>query len=325
MKRGFFLLLVVIAIGAVGLLFYPGSSSQRIQIDVSSGATAYGVMEELLLKNVLVSRYPFLVWTKLRKAGSKIKVGRYEFPKGRSAFWIVDDLAKGKTKKAKFVIPEGFASWQIAERIDEMGISQGKEFLSFIQEKKMEGYMYPATYELDYGLSPAALVRIFKEKFDQQWTSEYDARIKERGWTQHQAVTMASIIEREIKRRDELGQVSALYNNRLRIGMKLEADPTVQYGLGYWKSRLLYSDYRNTKSPYNTYLHKGLPPGPICSPGIDAIHAALWPAQTAYIYMVAKEDGYHDFSKTHREHINKVNRRNQRRRIEKIKKKNVDS
>ena len=108
--------------------------------------------------------------------------------------------------------------------------------------------------------------------------------------------------------------VAAVYHNRLRKKMKLDADPTVQYAFGHWKSRLTYNDYRNTRSPYNTYLNPGLPPGPICSPGMDAIRAVLWPAQTNALFFVADEDGRHLFSATYKEHVNNVNRRNRQRR-----------
>ncbi len=139
-------------------------------------------------------------------------------------------------------------------------------------------------------------------------------RAKALGWSKKNVVTMASIIEREARDRNELPMISAVYHNRLKKHMRLEADPTVQYALGYWKKRLLFSDINRTQSPYNTYLYAGLPPGPICNPGKDAIRAALWPTESDALYFVAKDDGRHDFSTTFKEHSAKVKMRNIQRR-----------
>jgi UPF0755 protein len=132
--------------------------------------------------------------------------------------------------------------------------------------------------------------------------------------TKKEVVTLASILQREVRVPEEWGLVSAVYHNRLAKHMRLEADPTVQYALGFWKPRLTYDDYRNTHSPYNTYLVMGLPPGPICSPGLDAIKAALWPADSKALFFLAAEGGHHTFSETYRDHTNKVNKRNRKKR-----------
>jgi UPF0755 protein len=226
----------------------------------------------------------------------------------------VDDLIQGRTLKSKLIIPEGFASWQIADRLDQGEICEGEEFKNYVAQNKLEGYLFPATYEIDFGVSAESVARQLFNQFESEWTPEMSARAKEIGFSKSDTVIFASIIEREVKARDEFPLVSSVYHNRLERGMKLEADPTVQYALGYWKGRLLNRDYRETKSPYNTYLVKGLPPGPICNPGKEALHAALWPATTEFLYFVAQEDGHHDFSKTFREHQNKVNARNRRNR-----------
>jgi len=156
------------------------------------------------------------------------------------------------------------------------------------------------------------------EEFNRRWTPEFDARARELGLNKRQVVSLASILEREIRVRDELPLISSVYHNRLRKGMKLDADPTVQYAMGYWKKRLTNEDYRRTLSPYNTYLNPGLPPGPICSPGLDAIQAALYPAATESLYFVAQEDGRHSFSSSYREHVNKVKVRDRRNQSKKM-------
>lgn len=294
--------------------FWPGSGKDFVDITVVEGATAHSVADQLRESDLVLSNIPFLAWIKLRRADQKIAIGRYRFSRGRSAYWIVDDLIQGRTLKAKLIIPEGFSSWQIAERLEDLEICRANEFKTVVKEKSLEGYLFPATYDMDFGLSAEAVARKLKAQFESQWPAEFDTRAKEIGFSKKDTVTFASIIEREVRVRDELAVVSSVYHNRLRIGMRLEADPTVQFAMGYWKSRLLNRDYKETKSPYNTYLNKGLPPGPICNPGLDALRAALWPASTEFLYFVAQDDGRHNFSKTYREHLGKVNARNRRKR-----------
>lgn len=295
-------------------VFWPGSGQNWVEIEVNEGQNAHDIARELKDAGAIRLKAPFLLWTKIRRAESRLKIGRYRISKGRAAFWIVDDFIQGRIEKARLVIPEGFASWQIAERLESLKICDGSAFKEVVKNQKLEGFLFPATYELPNGLSAVTVARLLTEQFNARWTPELESRAKEIGWTKLQAVTFASIIEREVRVRDELPEVSALYHNRLRINMKLQADPTVQYALGYWKPRLTYADYHNTKSLYNTYLHYGLPPAPICSPGLDAIKAALWPSQSDALYILATEAGRHSFSSTLREHTNKVNRRNRSRK-----------
>ncbi len=294
----------------VASLFWPGKSQTWVAVTVESGMTAHDVLAQLQEKDLLKSRIPFLVWMRLRQADSKIHMGRYKIEKGRSAYWIVQDLIKGETEKVRLVIPEGFASWQIAQRLDELDLCNGTAFLKIVRDQQLEGFLFPATYELEHGLLPEIIAREMKNQFDRRWTPEMAARAKAWGWTEREAVTFASILEREVRVHEELPQVSSVYHNRLKKRMRLEADPTVQYAMGFWKERLSYDDYRNTKSPYNTYLNSGLPPGPICNPGVDALRAALWPAATDALFFLATGDGRHTFSRTYKDHTNKVNARN---------------
>jgi UPF0755 protein len=314
MKRGVFILALVAALG-VTVLFWPGTTStDRTEIVVSSGDTAHAISRRLVEEGALRSRVPFLIWTRLKGADSKLKSGLYYFRKNRSAYWIVDDLIKGRTEKVKLIIPEGFASWQIADRLDALRITSGEEFKRIVAQRDLEGFLFPATYSLNLGISADEVARELRAQFDKNWSPEFDRRAAELGWNQKQTVTMASIVEREVRVRDELPMVSAVYHNRLKKRMRLEADPTVQFAMGHWKSRLTYADYKNTKSPYNTYLNFGLPPGPIANPGLDAIRAALWPAMTDALFFVALDDGRHSFSATYRQHVNKVNARNREKR-----------
>ena len=316
MKKLFTLALALLAaVGALSL--WPGRGPV-MTVDVPEGTNSHRVADDLVSNGALRSRLPFLAWVKLRHAGQKIHVGRYQFAAGRSAFWIVNDLIEGHTQKVRVVIPEGWASWQIAERLAADGVCDPKAFLALVSEKKFEGYLFPATYDFEAALLPSTVISRFKTKFDETWTPEMDVRAKAIGLTKNEVVTLASIVEREVRAHEEGPMVAAVYTNRLKKGMRLEADPTVQYAKGEWVSRLTYADYRNTDSPYNTYRVKGLPPGPICSPGLNSLKSALWPAQTNALFFVASEDGlHHSFSDSYRDHTNKVNKRNRLRRQQK--------
>lgn len=294
-------------------LFWPGSGRSETVILVSSGDTAHKVANELIRQNHLKTKIFFLIWTRLRGVETQLKVGQYIFPSGRSAYWVVDDLLNGRTKKIRVPIPEGFASWQIAERLELFNICPADKFLSLVSEKNLEGYLFPATYDFDLGSSAESIIQNMTNQFNNVWTPEMSLRADQLKLTQNEVVTLASIIEREIMVKEEMSLVSSVYHNRLKRGMRLEADPTVQYALGYWKKRLLHSDLKNTNSPYNTYKYKGLPPAPICNPGKDAIVAALFPAQTENLFFVAQEDGTHTFSRTYNEHLGKVKKRDANR------------
>lgn len=308
------LLVLLMLVSAGAFLFWPGSSQPAGELVVTEGMGASQVASVLHQKGLLRSPLIFKVWVRLRGAGSRIRVGRYQFNQNRSAYWIVDDLINGRTQKTKVIIPEGFASWQIAERLEENQICPASAFKNVVAAKQLEGFLYPATYDFDIGLSAPSVADQMVARFNQGWTEEFNRRAAEIGFSKKEVVTLASIVEREARDRSESPLIAAVYTNRLKKRMRLEADPTVQFALGYWKSRLTYRDYRTVQSPYNTYINGGLPPGPICSPGIDAIRAALWPAVSDALYFVATEDGRHSFSTNYRDHTNKVNKRNRLKR-----------
>lgn len=313
------LLMIFIVLFGVGayILFWPGSKNDSVEVAVPEGASGRQISVALMENNILRTPYLFLGWLKIRRAGSKIQPGLYKFSDGRSAYWILDDLIHNRALKARVVVPEGFASWQIAERLEQARACSADEFKKIVAAQDLEGFLFPATYEVNLGWKPAHIAMLMQENLDRRWTAEFDERAKLYGWNKKQVLTFASIIEREVMERTELPLISALYHNRLKARMPLQADPTVQFSMGSWPKHLTYKDYRKTKSPYNTYLHAGLPPGPICSPGLDSIRAALWPAESDVLYMVADGTGRHNFSTTYREHTNKVNRRNRELRQKK--------
>jgi len=167
----------------------------------------------------------------------------------------------------------------------------------------LEGYLFPNTYNLYWGMKEEEIAKLMVDELFMIITPDLRARAKEIGLSLHQALTLASLIEKETGAAQERPLISAVFHRRLKMGMPLQCDPTVVYILSPLNRPLTKSDLK-VKSPCNTYLHPGLPPGPICNPGLASIKAALWPAQTDYLYFIAQGDGSHIFSRTNREHIN---------------------
>jgi UPF0755 protein len=209
-------------------------------------------------------------------------------------------------------IPEGYAIADIAPLLARtLGVEEDSVLAatrdSTLREKldvptpTLEGYLFPDTYSFPDGTTGRAAVEAMVRRFEQVWQPEWNEKLQQMALSRHDIMTLASIVEKEAKLPAERPVIAAVYLNRLRIGMRLQADPTVQYALGRHASRLFYKDLR-VDSPYNTYKYPGLPPGPIASPGEASIEAALYPANVPYLYFVAHPDGHHEFRQTFSEH-----------------------
>jgi UPF0755 protein len=225
---------------------------------------------------------------------------------------IIDQLVNGNPERKKITLLEGWTIKQILGHLSkEMGfnynnvyslINNANFITSFgIEAENLEGYLYPDTYYFFEGENEESVIKRLIAEYKYFWTDPNIAKAKSINFTQHQILTLASIIEGEAIFDSERPIISAVYHNRLNKGMKLQADPTVQYIIKDGPRRLLNKDLR-IKSPYNTYLYRGLPPGPINSPGFKSLNAALYPQENDYLYFVAKGDGYHTFSKNEKEH-----------------------
>ncbi|HSM35475.1 MAG TPA: endolytic transglycosylase MltG [Longimicrobiales bacterium] len=245
----------------------------------------------------------------------RVKPGTYEFR--RSTGWdsVLHKLTTGDVVMDSFVIPEGWDLARIAELLAPLGPVEVDSVLALLTADgaaerwgvpgpTLEGYLYPATYRLPVEAGPEEAIELAVARYRRVWTAERDSAAAAAGLDRREATTLASIVEREARRRDELETIAAVYRNRLRIGMALQADPTVQYALGgAWRERLLNAHIDSVAdNPYNTYRHPGLPPGPIGSPSEAAIDAALRPADVPYLYFVARPDGSHVFTRTLAEH-----------------------
>lgn len=278
--------------------------------------------KEKLIRNSLV----FEIYSKLNKTAGKMKAGKYQLSNAMTVSEIVDKIASGKAliSTVHFTIPEGFNLEQIITRISETGVVTKEDILSALsstafdydfvkqipdREKKLEGYLFPDTYEVYKDATAEEFIGKMLQQFDTVFTDAYKNRAKELNMTVDQVITLASIIEREAKHEDERKTISGVFHNRLKKGMMLQSCATVQYLLKEQKEILTYKDLE-IDSPYNTYKNAGLPPGPIASPGKKSIEAALYPEDVDYLYFVAKPDGSHVFTKTYNEHLNAQNKIN---------------
>jgi UPF0755 protein len=312
-----------VRLSALLLLLACGTNASDERVTVPPGASFAAVTDSLVAHGVVGNRLWFKTLARVRRADRSVRAGVYEFEPGVSAWKVLDILASGSEVSTRFTVPEGLTIPEVASLAqDKLGLptdlviaaakdsAAASRVLGF-PVKSFEGFLRPETYSLRYGTTAPELVRVMAESFLSAWEPEWDARLASLRWTRAQAVTFASIVEGEARADDERETIAGVYHNRLRIGMALQADPTVQYALclatGKRKPRLYTKDYQ-FRSPYNTYLHPGLPPGPVNSPGLRSIEASLYPAKVPYLYFVAGPDGRHVFSRTYDEHLRAIAR-----------------
>lgn len=271
-------------------------------IDIPQGLGAAQTSEKLQEAEVLRSPLLFRAALKLSGYDTQLKPGRYLLKRDMAVWPLITTLQKGAVQPIKVIIPEGFSARQIAERLEANGICAAREFIDMANGKRLEGYLFPATYEFDGPWPAEKAANAMYREFERVIRPEIENANPKPKLTLHQVVTLASIVQREAVLAHERPLIAAVYLNRMRIRKMLEADPTVQYALGHWKKGLTLADLK-TPSPYNTYMHYGLPPGPICSPSVESVRAVLRPASITAIYFVADAKGGHTFSATLEEHI----------------------
>jgi UPF0755 protein len=311
--------LAVLAIAGLAACAGSNTTPQRVTLPPGTGFGA--VTESLSAHGVIADRRVFKILARLRGVDRAVQAGVYEFPPGTSPGKVLDVLARGAAVSRKFTVPEGLTIMDVAalaaERLDlpedtVLAAARDGAAASAVlgyPVRSFEGYLRPETYTLPMAIEPVELVRLMAEGFEAGWEPGWTARLDSIGMTQLQLVTLASIVEGEARADDERETIAGVYHNRLRIGMALQADPTVQYALtlatGKRKPRLYEKDYQ-FPSPYNTYLHPGLPPGPVNSPSRRSLEASLYPAQVPYLYFVAGPDGHHVFARTYAEHLRNI-------------------
>ncbi|MBW2274678.1 MAG: endolytic transglycosylase MltG [Deltaproteobacteria bacterium] len=259
-----------------------------------------------------------------RGDAGRLRAGEYDLSSSWSTRTILDRITAGRVRTYEMVLPEGIRADEIGLRLEAVGVVEAEDFLAAVHDAdfarslgveadNLEGYLYPETYRLSRDLSPRDVARILVEQFDRVWV-EIEPTALEQTMTRHEIVTLASIVEKETAVPEERPLIAAVFLNRLRRGMRLETDPAVIYGIPDFDGNIKKKHLRDASNPYNTYKIAGLPPGPIASPGIDALRAVLEPAESEYLYFVSRNDGTHHFSRSYREHVNAVNRYQKRRR-----------
>lgn len=304
------IVLLVAAIGAWWLLAGP-----KVDIVISQGQTTKDVAN--LLRDNGVIRFPivFRVLAKTVRYDKNIQAGTYHVRRRMSSALALWRLTHSRPDLVRIVIPEGFSARQIAERLEANGIASADEFASYAKENRLEGYLFPATYQFMPNTPVDVAARRMRQEFIRNVGPEFSKHSITR-LSKERVVILASIVQREAVLPQEQPMIAAVCLNRLTKRMRLEVDPTVQYALGSWKKGLSLQDLR-IDSPYNTYIHYGLPPTPICSPGLNAIRAVLSPAETDALYFVADNTGGHTFSDTFEEHLKAKHKAKRERRLKK--------
>ena len=301
----------------VGVLYYGTSrrpTGRRVEIRVTPGAYLRDVERMLVDAGLLKHPRLFRLVAVLTHKDRTVQAGRYLFEEGESIAAILNKLSRAEFEVTRFVVPEGYMLHEIAHaawKEIEIDSSQFYHFASDsvtargfgIHAPSLEGYLFPDTYLLSWPLSSRELASQMLARFHEIYDGEVARYARDAGLSVNEIVTLASIIQAEAQNESEMARISAVYRNRLKQGLRLEADPTVAYALGGVHRGLKYSDLK-VDSPYNTYRNKGLPPGPICSPGLKALIAAVRPLDGCEdLYFVADGTGSHLFSKTHDEHL----------------------
>ncbi len=302
---------MALAVLIAGLTYYlpVNIGGDAVTIVIKSGDTFADVAHQLVSNGVVSSKLLLKVPARLYDIDKKLIPGRYDFTGRNSCYSVLKKLRRGDFVRIKITIPEGSTIWETAKILADSleldadyiaSLNNDTALLSSLELPCLEGYLYPETYYFPWGYNAEETIKdmviLFHNMTDSIWPDSIAG-----GLDRHEIIKLASIIESETNQGNERDLVSSVYHNRLRKKMLLQADPTVIYGLG-GLDRPLYKKDLNTKTPYNTYLTKGLPPTPINSPGLAAIKAALNPALSDYLFFVADNTGKHLFSSTNAEH-----------------------
>ena len=276
-----------------------------VKVTIPPRATMRIAAESLSKAGVINFPRLFRMYASMRRSDRGIHSGTYALHKDAGWGYVLDQLRTGKAIVHVVTIPEGFSLTQIATVVASK-LSQPADSVEAaardtailhrldIPTATAEGYLFPDTYTFQEGTTARTAVDAMVHRFEQVWKPEWTARLDSIHLSRNDVMALASIVEKEAKLPEERPVIAAVYLNRLRSGMLLQADPTVQYALGKHVARVFYKDLE-VDSPYNTYRYKGLPPGPIASPGRASIQAALYPANVPYLYFVAFPDGHHEF------------------------------
>jgi UPF0755 protein len=292
---------------------------------IKMGETARSVSGNLESEGLVSDGDLFRLLVRYLGIDQEIEAGEYYLRPNMTMEEIAYELRRGRLRSVTVTIPEGWRVEQIAQALAEKGLANAQKFMEVVQRggqnygflrdrppgssTSLEGYLFPDTYQMPVQADIGTIVDIMLSDFDSRVSAELRSDIAAQGKTLFEVLTLAAIVEREAVMAEERPIIASVYLNRLEKGMYLQADPTVQYAKGYdeadgrWWGHMLQEEAVTAQSPYNTFLHPGLPPGPICSPGLAAIEAVVYPVETDYLFFYSKGDGSHAFAITYEEHL----------------------
>ncbi len=293
----------------------------EIAIEIPQGSSLNKISALLEEAGAIRGRLRFKVLAKLMKMERNLKFGEYRFMLPMTPIALLQKIASGDVIAYLITFPEGVTIFDVAQNIERAGLMPGAAVLQRaadaqfaaslgIAGESLEGYLFPETYKFNRGTSPEDILRRMVDRFNKVFNQDTEKQAAALGLSKKDVITLASLVEKETGCAEEKPVVAAVFLNRLRKGMRLDCDPTVIYGLKLENSAFnerLNKNHLKKESPYNTYLNVGLPPGPICSPGLDSIQAVLHPAKVSYLFFVSKNDGTHQFSETLAQHNRAVN------------------
>lgn len=294
-------------------LFEPGDlSGGETYLPVEQGESLDSILAGLTHLGLVRHSSEFRAYLIYSGIDTRIQPGEFYFPAGLSEIEVADMLSGPASQLTTVSILAGWRAEEITENLSGIGLSLDPGiFLEIIRNENKEGYLFPGNYQVDREISPQGLVDQIYENFISHISQDFESRVRDQGLTMHEAVILASIVEREAVVDEEKPIIASVFLNRLKMNINLGADPTVQYALGFneaqstWWTNPLSLDDLKLPSSYNTYVNPGLPPGPICNPGLSALQAVANPAETTYLYFRAACDGsgLHIFAETFEEHL----------------------
>ena len=312
----FVMVVAFVIIPLAGSSSYTGERGVPVYFTVRPGMSVSEIGKELYERGIIDSEMKFWWTAKLNGFENKVKSGTFAMQTGMTPRDALEILVYGNTVTIRFTIPEGFSVRDIAQRLDDEGLVKADAFISlaktyrpypYVEEHEnvryaVEGFLFPDTYEINGEFDATRIMQMMAENFDRRLTKDMRDRAREMDLSIYELVTLASLVEKEAYHEEDRPIIAQIFLKRLRLGMPLQADPTVQYLLDAPKEDLLYRD-TEIESPYNTYQNVGLPPGPIASPGTASLMAVLHPADTNYLYFVADRNGNNYYATNYADHL----------------------
>ncbi len=317
---------IIVAVAGTGLIFHLSSFSRTpvsisppgVVFHVKPGQPLEQITSNLHNEGVVSSRFLFKLLVRFKGADTRIHAGEYAFSGNITPEQVLHILTSGKVRLHKITVPEGLTIEETGQIFGNAGFCKTDTFSRLardtgfirscgLETDSLEGYLFPETYFFPVQASCELILSTMVQRFHDIYTREWEQKGNDMGFTRHEIVTLASIIEKETSKADERPVISSVFHNRLEKGMKLQSDPTVIYGIDNFDGNITRR-HLTTRTPYNTYAIKGLPPGPIASPGKLSIQAALEPESTPFLFFVSRNDGSHYFSKTLKEHNRAVSK-----------------